>query len=142
VAITRHQRIDQILDATRAVNRAIWGNSEAIFKKYKLHPAQARVLHCVMHCPIATVSAIANAMHTTSSAATQLIESLAQAGFIVRSADARDRRKVHLQLSAKGRTAFTQFHRDLQRRAAKLLAALSTAELKQLFSILNKVTTE
>jgi DNA-binding MarR family transcriptional regulator len=142
VTISRHQLIDQILDSTRAINRAIWGNSETIFKKYHLHPAQARVLHCIMHCKMATVSVIASAMHTTSSAATQLIESLVQAGFIVRSVDASDRRKVHLNLSTKGRTAFEQFHRDLQQRVARLLSALSTAELNQLFRILKKVSTE
>lgn len=142
MAISRHQIIDQILEATRGINRVIWGKSEEIFKKYHLHPAQARVLHCILHCKMATVSGIASAMHTTSSAATQLIESLVQIGFIERSADASDRRKVQLKLSSKGDKAFEQFHNDLQQRIARLLAPLSTAELNQLFRVLDKIITE
>ncbi|MBI4426545.1 MAG: MarR family transcriptional regulator [Candidatus Kerfeldbacteria bacterium] len=135
----RHALTEQFLESARALGRAMWAGKERCFREFKLHPAQVRILYFVKHHGPVTVKDMAQVMGTTSSAATQLIDGVVRAGYLERVEDSRDRRKVQIQLSAKGRAKFAKFRKDHLAWVAKLLSPLTDRELEQLIAIQKKV---
>ncbi len=117
----------------------MWAGKERCFREFHLHPAQVRILYFVKHRGSVTVKDIADVMGATSSAATQLVESMVKVGFLERKHDARDRRKVHVGLSDKGKAKFQKFRKDHLAWVRKLLSPLSDRELEQLIAIQKKV---
>lgn len=117
----------------------MWAGKEQCFKRFNLHPAQVRVLYFVKHHQSVTVKEIAEIIGASSSAATQLVESVVKAGYLERTPDQHDRRQVHISLSAKGREKFDEFRKDHLARMATLLSPLSDRELTELVSIQRKV---
>ncbi|MFH0829053.1 MAG: MarR family winged helix-turn-helix transcriptional regulator [Candidatus Kerfeldbacteria bacterium] len=140
--IRRRSLIEGFIESTKAISNLIMAGKQTCYKHFNLHPAQARVLYYVIHNQPVTVKSIAAAMETTSSAATQIIDSIVRAGYLVRSKDRIDRRKVIVTLSAKGKAKFVRFRNDHLTRITAQLRSVGDRELKQVIALQRKVASD
>ncbi len=140
--MTRRRRllIESLLDTMKDASRAVSAGREQCFKHFKLHPAQVRVLHYVMQNQPVAVKDIAQSMGTTSSASTQVVDAIVDAGYLTRTSDPSDRRRVVVRLSAKGTSKFRSFRADHLRRVTATIAPLSDRDIASLITLLGKVT--
>ena len=110
-------------------------------KDVVITPSQGFVLRFVAECKSANVKTISQALHTTSSAATQLIDGLVDKGYLVRNANPDDRRVVSLSLSEKAKKLFKEFKEQGLQRMTELFNSLTDKELDQ-YAKLNKKIVE
>lgn len=139
MASPRQALIESFIDTTRQFNKAVMAGKELCFRHFNLHPAQARMLTFVMHQQPVSIKQIAAAMGTTSSAATQLVESVVKTGYLRRTRSTADRRTVDVVLSAKGTAKFAHFRKDHVTRMRTVLNVLSDRELTQLIAIQKRI---
>ena len=139
MANSRQVLIEEFLESARHIGKIMQAGRGRCFTEFNLHPAQIGLLHFVKHRGSTTMKDIAEAMGTTPSAATQLIEGIVKTGYLVRKRDPHDRRIVHLKLSAKGTDKFEKFRKDHFVIMRKLLSPLSDRELATLIAIQKKM---
>lgn len=85
------------------------------------------------------VKDVAKALGTSSSAATQLIDSLVANGYVLREENAQDRRKVTLSLSAMAKREVAKIKQDVTKQFLNLFEVLSEKEFNQFMALHNKV---
>lgn len=101
-----------------------------------LHPeptvAQIRVMSCVLMSPEKCVKLkeIAGELGITPGAASQLVDSLVQPGFLERRPDPRDRRAVQVTLSPDGRKLFDEVDGEFSRLFDELTAGVDPKKLE------------
>ena len=92
--------------------------------------------------PHSTVSQLAEELHMTSSAITQFVERLVQAGLVVRNNDAKDRRVTRLSLSKKGVQALETFPTEVKRRMHKVFSRIPEEDIREVTRIFSNLLTE
>ncbi len=100
---------------------------------------QLRILFRVRNQAGIDVRSLAAAMGISPSAASQQVDRLVERGFLDRSDDPEDRRRVRLELTDLGRQASGEISRAARGHVASVLATLSDDELRQLKSLLERV---
>lgn len=135
----RSQLIEQFQENIRAIGRKLWHGADRALGRCVIHPSQARLLYLMHKKGKTTIKELAAILGTTPSAATQLVEGLVEASLVTRKADTKDRRVTWLDLSAKGKKTFTNFHRAHLRRLTELLQPLSNTDLAKLTTIQKKL---
>src|SRR5439155_27016150 len=98
-------------------------------KEIVITPSQGFVLHFIAKNSSANVKTISEALHVTSSAATQLIDGLVEKGYLIRKNDPKDRRVSSLSLSEKAEKCFKEFKEQRLRKMMGLFDSLSDKEL-------------
>lgn len=101
--------------------------------------AQWGVLAILQQNQSASVKEIAKGLNITSSAATQLTDGLVKKGFVLRTQNKDDRRKLTLTLSEKTRKQVEQMHAESVNIFTKLFDSLSDKEFEQFFNLHVKV---
>ncbi len=84
------------------------------------------------------VSDLSKRMGVTSPFATQIVKVLEEKGLVTRELDQKDRRKVLVQITEKGRQAATEIFDKIHNGFEGLVAFLGTEESEQLVKLLNK----
>ena len=138
--INRKETIEDLLQNMHAMRHKFMAGYAAK-KDGAVTPSQGFVLHFVAQNKLANVKAISQALRTTSSAATQLIDGLVDKGYLVRNANPDDRRVVSLSLSEKAKKLFKEFKEQGLQRMTKLFNSLTDEELAQ-YAKLNKKIVE
>jgi len=110
-------------------------------KELVITPSQGFVLRFVAENKSTNTKAIAQALHITSSAATQLIDGLVDKGYLNRKGSPNDRRVISLSLSEKAKTLFKKFQEQGLEKMTELFNALTDEELTQ-YALLNKKITD
>ena len=101
---------------------------------------QAMLLLLLAHHGEQPIKVIAERLQISSSAATQLVDGLADRQLVQRSDDLADRRVVQVKLSAAGRRIVSRLKHQLHARLGALLAPLSNDELTRLIQVLTKLS--
>ena len=83
------------------------------------------------------VKEIAEKLHISPSAATQLVDALVESGYVMRKANSKDRRALQLGLSVKGLKHITMMRNKHMKMVADIFTGLSEEELK-IYSRLHK----
>lgn len=109
-------------------------------KKNTITPSQGFVLHFVAKNNSANIKTLAEALHITSSAATQLVDSLVEKGYIIRKEDLNDRRAITLTLSSKAHKLFETFKEQGVQKMTLLFDALTDEELIQYATLHKKIS--
>jgi MarR family transcriptional regulator for hemolysin len=89
--------------------------------------------------PGITIGQLARELHTSSPAATQLVERLVRAGLVERRADADDRRVSRLFLSTAGKRATDTFPPAVRRRMRKVFSDVPEEDLRQALRVFSKL---
>ncbi|MBA3678650.1 MarR family transcriptional regulator [Candidatus Saccharibacteria bacterium] len=79
-----------------------------------------------------TIKEIAQVMHSSSSAATQLVEHIVESGLAERVETGTDRRQVHVQLTADGMRQTIEYKESVLVRLADVFAHTSDESLEQI----------
>ena len=132
----RYKIIDEIINDFGLFRRTFIRRPKHIkdhirrLKHHMVSPAQSEVLHLVaIHGPVG-IKTIAEKMGVTSSAATQFVEQLVEAGLVIREVNPTDRRATRISLSTEGKGGIRKFHDIKRQHFTELLQALSVEELK------------
>jgi len=103
-------------------------------------PSQWMALRVIRERHACTVKDIAQSLHMTSSAATQLVDGLVRGGYVTRKADTSDRRKVMLTLSRKSMTEMERMKKMMLQHMYNMFKVLNDREFEQLYRLNKKVT--
>jgi DNA-binding MarR family transcriptional regulator len=141
----RQGLVQQFFETLTAVHRLV-GDQRSIVTpvgrerraKERRQP-QTELLYILSRVKELTIKQIAAKMFITSSAATQMVESLVKQGFLERQDDPKDRRVVKVRLTPKGRAYFNRFRKWHLHRVDYVLRKLSDKELKYIIDIRNKL---
>jgi len=102
--------------------------------------AQTDAMFCVFENGSLTVGELAQLLHITPGAATQLTDTLVKANHIERVPDSNDKRITHIELSDEGRKVLEDAKKQKLEKLQKVLAPLTSDELKTLANLLEKVS--
>lgn len=105
----------------------------------RLNRAQIELLYALHKHASMTIGQIAANCATTSSAATQMVESMDQLGLIARAEDPSDRRVVRISLSTTGHKFYQQFHTKHIELIDNYMKGVSVDELQTLIRIQDKI---
>jgi len=114
-------------------------SSRALFNKYKFSNQQMPLLVLIYSEGNVLVKDAAETLGITSSAATQMINTLIKKGLLLRTVDTKDKRAVRISLSAKGKKIISDFHRDMLKNMQHSFKPISDTELNKVISVFNKV---
>jgi DNA-binding MarR family transcriptional regulator len=82
---------------------------------------------------------LAAKMHVTMPTMSGIVDRLAQAKYVMRVENPKDRREVFVKLTAEGQTVIAKFQEAVSRRWADVLQALNADEVKTMNSIVEKL---
>lgn len=100
---------------------------------------QMAIMFAVAHHGSQSIKQLAERFGMTSSAATQLVNHLVRAKFIKRKEDSKDRRKITVQLTPKGKQIIGRARKFRLKKISALFEPLSDLELLQLQKIQAKI---
>lgn len=111
-------------------------DNEGIAREVGLTASQAFVLHYLRTTGSHRASDLAKVVGLTSSAITQICDSLEQTGAIARERMQEDRRTVLISITARGRELIAELYRARARRMTDTLNEMSQDEVKELIRII------
>jgi DNA-binding MarR family transcriptional regulator len=115
----------QVIAAARSLEKA----AARVFKPHGLTPARFNVLNLLSEEPAGMrASDLASALIVDPSNVTGLLKRMKKEGLLTEMENASDRRQYIVGLSAKGRRAWRDAHRDYERCLAALIGRLTGAE--------------
>lgn len=134
----RHQVIKQIAEETLELRRLLIQHTHSPSKHLPTR-AQVCILFALDRMDSVSIKQIASFLHITSSAATQVLEGLIQQKIVICLPDLRDRRRIRLSLTPKGKRVFQRVRSLHFAALIKLLQPLSDAELLQWRDLQRKI---
>lgn len=135
--MARKEQIEELLVDLGSLKRMVASSSIRIKNTPAVTPSQWGVLMFIEHERETSVKDVAEALHISSSAATQLIDGLVENGYVVRKAQKNDRRAVSLTLSKKTQEQVAKIKRETVRKFQALFGTLTDAEFAT-YCALNK----
>ena len=123
-------------DVTRLLKQYLHENSAS----HELGPSQMQLLFSIATWqPAPTQKVLAQYMHITPGALTQLIEPLVEARYVIREPSESDRRILHVKLSTKGKRKMHDLKASRTQLFVTLLDSLSDTDLQALLKANNKM---
>jgi len=106
----------------------------------RLPLAQMHGLHYIDERGRITMKELSEHLSITPPSATALVNNLVEQKFLQREADSKDRRTIHLQMTAKGSKALQKSLTEHCQRLEKVLSKLTEDEQTQFIKLLSKMT--
>lgn len=136
----RDELINQFMDVTKLMMKAWKGRFFEMINDPSLSPAQIGILFILQRRESCSGRELADELHISRSAVTQLLEGLFEQGYIDRQEDAADRRVTHLQLSAAGLKKMLDLEKARKQLFDTLTHDLSNHELETMVQLNLKIT--
>ncbi|MDB5188294.1 MAG: DNA-binding transcriptional regulator, MarR family [Candidatus Kaiserbacteria bacterium] len=135
----RKTQIEGLVDNFQCIKRAMGYSPGKDGTAPKVTGSQWTVLVLLSRKPDLSIKEVAAFMSISSSAATQLVESLVQAKHIIRAEDTTDRRAVSLNLSRNMADKIVLMKKDAVERLMKVYSVLTDEELDRYVELNNKI---
>ncbi|NCS99508.1 MarR family transcriptional regulator [Candidatus Parcubacteria bacterium] len=103
-------------------------------------PSQSFVLRFISENSQTNIKIIAQALHITSSAATQLVDALVEKKYVLRKQHITDRRITTLSLSLNAKKLFKKFKEHRTKKMMTIFDALDDSELQQYAALQKKIS--
>ena len=126
----------RILNSIRQLVRALRLFDREAQTKYGVTAAQMFVLHAIEQEEGLSLNALAARTATDQSSASVVVQRLVEGGYVLRAAQAEDRRRIELRLTAKGRAIIRKAPPPAQQKILATVAAMSPADRKQFAALL------
>ncbi|MBI2600435.1 MarR family transcriptional regulator [Candidatus Daviesbacteria bacterium] len=136
---TRIQLIEEILHAFHAIRNITKAKAASLGHQNHITHSQWFVLTMIEHFKKISIKDIAEKLEMSSSAATQLVDSLVQSGFVTRQEDPADRRLVQLELSLKGERHIAATKNKRINEMADMFETLTDKELQEFVRLFKKI---
>jgi DNA-binding MarR family transcriptional regulator len=136
----RQEIIQALLQNMEAIGKAMM--SRKIEKPMSSMPthAQLGILLVVLYQGPQSIKNLADKFRMTSSAATQLVNGLVQDRLLTRVEDKKDRRQIHVEMTAKGKRTLAIAKKQREKNMLEIFQPLTDTELMQLEKIQRKIT--
>jgi DNA-binding MarR family transcriptional regulator len=135
---TRERTLETLLEDLKLIRRCLFASHIASGAKApQITSSQWIILAFLKHTAASTVGDIAKHIHTSQSAATQMVNALVKGGYVTKKTDPRDRRAVMLSLSKKANAHMERMNRNMMRGFLKAFEALNEREFQE-YCRLNK----
>jgi DNA-binding MarR family transcriptional regulator len=135
----RQALIAAVGSATQAYQRATDGFDDAVGRRLQLNPTDLRCLDWLTERAM-SAGELGAATGLSSAATTTLLDRLERKGYVRRTRDSADRRKVLVELTPEGRARVGELYGPLAREGSRLLARFSDAELAMMRDFLTAAT--
>lgn len=135
----RKQKVMEFMEGFRQLRQILAFKPPEMMSMPRITPSQFGVLMVLDGPEEHMVKDVAKALGTSSSAATQLIDSLVTNGYVLREENAQDRRKVTLSLSVMAKREVGKIKQDVTKQFLNLFEVLSEKEFNQFMALHNKV---
>jgi len=130
---------EAILCALRRISNALMQHSREFSGRYHLSLAQVLCLKLLIAEGPMTSSELARRMYLSHATITWMVDRLEGGGFVVRSRDDVDRRRVTVSVTEQGRRTAERVPLSLQGRFSSELAALPPGRRKAIAGVLEQV---
>lgn len=120
------------------VSSAISDIYDQVSSQYGLTRQQSRLLF-VLHTRPSNMLGLGAELHLVKSTMTGVVARMEDAGWVMRTADPRDRRNAVLSLTEQGAALASQFEREMGRRMLEVIAPLNGDQRAVLGSLLSRV---
>jgi DNA-binding MarR family transcriptional regulator len=139
--MNRKKSIEDIFESFGAVRRKTMAAGNKFGHNFGLNITNSQwvALHLIHQHGIDNITDIAKTMTITSSAATQLVDSLADNGLILRKENREDRRATTLVLSKKAKDQFNAMRSKGLSHISKFFTVLTDTELETLSKLIKKI---
>ncbi len=138
--INRNKLIEEIIAGYHAIKNKmharLWQSGN---NKDCITHSQIFVLSIIAENNNIGIKEISEKLSISSSASTQLVDGLVENGYAVRKASAKDRRALHLEISAKGRKYLNQFKNKRLKVVSTLFDVLTDSELRAYLALNKKI---
>jgi DNA-binding MarR family transcriptional regulator len=126
---SREELTKRIFEHSEAMKRGMYTHMQAYFHNLPLSRPLLEVLSAIKHLQPVSSKEIAQQLYLTPGAVSQSVESLDQEGYLVREADANDRRIQYLRLSKKGEKLLQDVEKQRRNMMEKAMQGLTLEEL-------------
>lgn len=137
--INRKKITEEILQDFQSLKRKMVKDGQFSFPKFHITPAQWHVLFIVRNHDGINLKEIASILDISSSATTQLIDSLVESGFVIRENDTVDRRSLKIKLSKKHEKLVKEMKQKGMERISVLFSALDDEEISTFYKLFKKM---
>lgn len=136
----RQERLEQLFQTLDTITRWKAGRQRREPMPVGL-PTQTRlaILLAIAHDEVETIKDLAERFRMTSSAATQLVNSLSEDGLVTRKDDVSDRRKTRLEVTPAGKKTLLLAKKRCMKILSDLFAPLNERELQTMQAIQEKI---
>lgn len=135
----RKQKIEELMERMGSLKRYMEPRGVDFLKTPRITPAQCSVLFLIRQHSESSVKEIAEVLHISSSATTQLVDGLVKNGYVERREQAEDRRAVALTLSKKTENTVEKIRKQMVQKILEVFEVLSGEEFDQFCAIHNKI---
>lgn len=138
----RADQIGELAESFQAIKRKLGSKQLAAKEKHActITPSQWTVLRTVMEWNRIGIKDIAQKLGISSSAATQLVDSLVQNGYLDRKQNPDDRRSLCIEISAKAKKQIHLLKKNRLQHLAEVFSVLSDKELEQYVQLNAKIS--
>jgi DNA-binding MarR family transcriptional regulator len=126
----RKKQIEKLLEDTRMLKRKMLFGMAGHLKDGHITASQWLVLRYLRKSEGTTLKEIAQTLNMTSSAATQLVKSLVQKGYVIRKTSRDDKRALNLSLSDKSKKRMEALRRERIQEMEHVFDILTDAEFE------------
>lgn len=131
--------IDEVLTSLRRVIRAIDLHSKQLVKTASVTSPQLRLLQLIRSQKQATVRELSDAMSLSQATVTSIMDRLESRGLVTRIRSAKDKRKVHPQLTVEGEAILAKAPAPMQDSFVRKFDQLSSWEQHMIIASLQRV---
>ncbi|HYC93662.1 MAG TPA: MarR family transcriptional regulator [Thermoanaerobaculia bacterium] len=128
----------RILNSIRQLVRALRLFDRETQTRYGVTAAQMFVLHAIEQEEGLSLNALAARTATDQSSASVVVQRLVEAGYVLRTAQPSDRRRIELRLTLKGRNVIRKAPPPAQQKILATVAAMSPRDRKELATLLEE----
>lgn len=135
----RAEIIAGLLDTMQSLKRVMGNQYLDLLKDADLSRTQLELMLVIRHKQPITTKELAQRLHLTPGAVSQMVDILARAELLERQPDANDRRIIHLMVSAKGIKVLARVETQLQQHVTEAMQDLRTEELQSWLTVQQKI---
>jgi DNA-binding MarR family transcriptional regulator len=135
----RCQDVGVIADLIRRLSRELRLAGTEAERRAGVHAARLHALRRLAECPGMSVSALATATHTDVSSVSVLVTRLVERGFVSRSRDAHDHRRLSLELTPRGRAVVRRALPAEENPIGRAVSRLTDREVRAVATGLSKL---
>jgi DNA-binding MarR family transcriptional regulator len=136
---TRTENLDEIYALSAMTQRLMRSHMQQSLGSLHIGPSEGHLLHFIGEAQPVSLKKLAETMHLTPGAITQLVEGLVQAGYVTRTSSEQDRRVTVAALTPEGIRTISSMKRSKEELFTKIVAGLSDDELAAFVSVQQKM---
>lgn len=126
---TRAENLDEIYALSATTQRLMRAQMQGSHSTLHIGPSEGHLLHMIAEAQPVSLKKLAESMHLTPGAITQLVDGLVQAGYVTRTPSEQDRRVMVAALTPEGARTIQAMQRKKEEMFAKIVDGLSDEEL-------------